>query len=302
MIMIIIIIIINIAEYLNTKYKEDQFVNIVKNRESTQPNMNSILKSAAKIIVELRQLSGKNDAKQDEMQHTKERLGEVLKKKWKNKVMHGQYIRNIDSQLSSEEDTFLWLTNGDLKAETESEIVAAQDQALNTKYYTTKILHIQTDSKCRPCRQLDETTDHIISACPILAKEQYVKRRDAVSAQIHLDICKEIGVQLDKKLWYEHVPKLVVTTQGGKVTILWNQQVHSDRTIPSNKPDIIIRSNEKGTCMLTDVAISGNRNVIKKEAEKIFKYKDLTIEIQRMWNVKAMVIPVIIGATGTISK
>jgi hypothetical protein len=54
--------------------------------------------------------------------------------------------------------------------------------------------------------------------------------------------------------------------------------------------------------MLTDVAISGDRNVIKKEAEKILKYKDLTIEIQRMWNVKAMVIPVINGATGTISK
>jgi hypothetical protein len=42
--------------------------------------------------------------------------------------------------------------------------------------------------------------------------------------------------------------------------------------------------------------------VIKKEAEKILKYKDLTIEIQCMWNVKTKVIPVIIGATGTISK
>jgi precorrin-6B methylase 2 len=39
-----------------------------------------------------------------------------------------------------------------------------------------------------------------------------------------------------------------------------------------------------------------DRNVIKKEAEKILKYKDLTIEIQRMWNV------IIIGGTGTISK
>jgi hypothetical protein len=56
------------------------------------------------------------------------------------------------------------------------------------------------------------------------------------------------------------------------------------------------------TCMLIDVAISGDRNVIKKEAEKILKYKDLTIEIQRMWNVKTKVISVIIGATGTISK
>ena len=86
------------------------------------------------------------------------------------------------------------------------------------------------------------------------------------------------------------------------MTILWNQQVQTDRTIPNNKPDIIIRDNEKVTCMLIDVAISGDRNMTKKEAEKILKYKDLTIEIQRMWNAKARVMPVINGATGTIYK
>jgi hypothetical protein len=78
--------------------------------------------------------------------------------------------------------------------------------------------------------------------------------------------------------------------------------VQTDRTTPNNKPDIIIRDNEKGTRMLLDVAIPGDRNVIKKEAEKILKYKDLMIGIQRMWNVKTKVTPVIIGATGTISK
>ena len=46
--------------------------------------------------------------------------------------------------------------------------------------------------------------------------------------------------------------------------------------------------------MLIDAAISGDRNVIKKEAEKILKYKDLTKEIQRMCKVKTRVIPVII--------
>ena len=53
--------------------------------------------------------------------------------------------------------------------------------------------------------------------------------------------------------------------------------------------------------IIIDVAIPGDRNVIKKEAGKILKYKDLTIEIQCMWNVKTRVMPVIIGATGTIS-
>ena len=104
------------------------------------------------------------------------------------------------------------------------------------------------------------------------------------------------------KHWYEHVPKSAETSQGGKVSIWWNQQVQTDRTIPNNKLDIIICDNEKGTCMLIDVAISEDRNVIKKEAEKILKYKEFTIEIQCMWNVKTKEIPIIIGATGIISK
>ena len=54
--------------------------------------------------------------------------------------------------------------------------------------------------------------------------------------------------------------------------------------------------------MLIDVAITGDRNVTKKEAEKILKYKDLITKIQGMWNMKATVIPLIIGAIGTISK
>jgi hypothetical protein len=53
---------------------------------------------------------------------------------------------------------------------------------------------------------------------------------------------------------------------------------------------------------VVDVTNHEERNLIKKEAEKILKYKDLITEIQRMWNVEAKVIPVIIGATGTISK
>jgi len=51
--------------------------------------------------------------------------------------------------------------------------------------------------------------------------------------------------------------------------------VRSDRTSPNNKPDIIICDNNHGTCMFVEGAIPGDRNVIKKEAEKILKYKSL---------------------------
>jgi hypothetical protein len=83
---------------------------------------------------------------------------------------------------------------------------------------------------------------------------------------------------------------------------LWNQQTQTDRTIPNNKPDISIRDNEKGICILIDFAVSGDRSVIKKDAQNFLKYKDLTTEIQHKSNVKTNVIPIIIGVTETISK
>jgi hypothetical protein len=170
--------IINIAEHLNKRYKEDQFVYIIRSCDSCQPRMNSTVRTAAKIADELSQSNEKNGMKQDGIQNTKARLAESLKEKWENKVMHGQYNRSIDKQLISEEDTFLWLSKGDLKAETESEIVVAQDQTLQTKYHATKILQTEKYSKCRLCHQFEVTVDSIVSACPILAKEQYNKRHD----------------------------------------------------------------------------------------------------------------------------
>jgi hypothetical protein len=104
---------------------------------------------------------------------------------------------------------FLLLPRGDLKAEDEREIIAAHDQTLQTKCHMTKILQTETDSKCRLGQQFDETVEHITSACPMLAKEQYIKRHNRVYAQLHFNICKEIEVKLNNKHWYDHVPKSV---------------------------------------------------------------------------------------------
>jgi hypothetical protein len=79
--------------------------------------------------------------------------------------------------------------------------------AIITKYHTTEILHTETDCKCRFWKQFDETVEQGISACPILAREKYIKRRDRECVQMYFNLCKGIGVKLDDKYWYNHVSK-----------------------------------------------------------------------------------------------
>ena len=106
---------------------------------------------------------------------------------------------------------------------------------------------------------------------------------------------KTLGTETADK-WYTHMPKPVY--EEGDVTVLWNQAVHTDREVIANRPDIIIKNKKEKTCTLIDVAIPADR----KEAEKKLKYKSLCIEIQRMWNLKCTIIPVITGATGIVTR
>jgi hypothetical protein len=86
------------------------------------------------------------------------------------------------------------------------------------------------------------------------------------------------------------------------VTVLWNHWVRTDTEVTANKLDIIIKNKKQKTCILVDVAIPADRNVTQKEAEKKLKYKCLCIQIQRMWKVKCMMIPVVNGATGIVTR
>ena len=100
--------------------------------------------------------------------------------------------------------------------------------------------------------------------------------------------------------WYEHKPDTV--TENEEVTVLWHMQVHTDRAIKANKPDIIIKSKKEKLFMLIDMAVPSDRNISVKAAEKLSKYKDLEIEIERMWGMKMQIVPGVIGALGVIKK
>jgi len=155
----------------------------------------------------------------------KDRIAEKTKEIWHGKGMHGQLPRNLDEKLVDIEQSYRWLKSGDIKGETESTVVAAQDQAISTKYFKNKILKEETESKCWLRKQHEETIDHLTSGCPIMVKNEYLMRHDKVCTYLQYSICKALGIQTTDK-WYTHMPKPVY--EEGDVTVLRNQAVHTD--------------------------------------------------------------------------
>ena len=90
---------------------------------------------------------------------------------WKEKVLYGQYLRQTKEVTSDQ--CWAWLQNGDLKRETESLIVAAQNQSIRTNLVKAKIDKNQRDYLCRVCRKVDESIDHMVSGCSKFGEKEY---------------------------------------------------------------------------------------------------------------------------------
>ena len=219
--------------------------------------------------------------------------------KWASKVMQGQYRRQITA--IADPSSWHWLKYQDLKKETESLIIAAQDQAIRTNYIKHRVDKSTTSPLCRLCRSSSETIDHILNGCPKLAQTEYKMRHDKVAAAIHWSLCNRFGFQTSKTCkWYEHRAEKVI--ENDAVKILWDFHVQTDKKIEHCRLDILILKKHEKEAILIDIAVPGDTRIIDREQDKILAYQDLKWEIKRCWGLrKVKVIPVVVGALGAVS-
>jgi hypothetical protein len=111
------------------------------------------------------------------------------------KRMRGQFPRSLDEKLVENEQSYRWLEFWRRKGETESTVVAVQDQAISTNYLKRKIFKEEIECRCRLCKEYVETVDHLTSGCPILAKNEYVIRHDKVCTHLHYSVCRTLGTE-----------------------------------------------------------------------------------------------------------
>ena len=175
--------------------------------------------------------------------------------------------------------------------------MAAQDQALRTKYILRAIDGHNISAKCRKCKDKDETINHIVSECPALAQNQYKKRHDTVAKALHWSLCNKYQISCSNK-WYEHQPDPVIENE--QVKLLWDHAIRTDRVIRAHRPDLALIDKINRRVSLIDVSVPWDSRVEEKEREKLDKYQDLKMELQRIWEIPVEVVPIIIGALGTI--
>ena len=89
------------------------------------------------------------------------------------KRVNGQFSCSSDKKLVDNDQPHRWPNFKAIQGETQSTIVAFQDQAIGTNYFDSKILKEEIDSKCPLHTQHEETTDHVTSGCSILANKEY---------------------------------------------------------------------------------------------------------------------------------
>ena len=75
-------------------------------------------------------------------------------------------------------------------------------------------------------------------------------------------------------------------------------QIHTDKELSANKPDIVTKDHASRCCKLIDVSVPSDRNTSTKAIEKVSKYKDLEIETTRMWGMRTETVPDIVGKLG----
>ena len=160
------------------------------------------------------------------------------KQKSEGKQLYGRFKRLINN--ISHEKTWTWLRKGHFKRETESLLIATQNNAIRTNHIKARIDKTQQNSKCRLCRDRDETINHIISECSKLAQKEYKTRHDWVGKVINWEMCKKFKFDHTNK-WYMHNPASVQENDTHK--LLWDFDIHTDHLITARRPDLIIINN-----------------------------------------------------------
>lgn len=218
---------------------------------------------------------------------------------WKEKELHGRFFKALHEPHVDTKASVHWLRFGDLFGETEGFVCAIQDQVVKTNNYRRYILKDGTEDICRACRLPGETIRHITSGCSALANTEYLHRHNQAARIIHQELALKYGLVGTRVPYYKYAPEPVLENDCAR--LYWDRPIITDRTIPPNKPDIVMMDRAQSKVFLVDVTIPHDENLVKAERDKLVKYLELADEVTEMWRVTSTeIVPVVVSTNGLV--
>ena len=116
---------------------------------------------------------------------------------------------------------------------------------------------------------------------------------------LHWKLARKCNFEAGDK-WYEHEPESVLENEDYK--ILWDLSIQTHHVMEAWRPDLVVVDKKERICKIIDFAVPRDSRIEQKEKDKMEKHQDLGRELQKTWNVKVKIIPLVVGSLGAIPK
>ncbi|XP_067939780.1 uncharacterized protein [Watersipora subatra] len=179
---------------------------------------------------------------------------------WHMKPLDGAYHRQV-SEVDDIHQTYMWLNKENLLANTESLLMAAQEQVLPKRKLQTKIYHTRDNARCRLCKDAPESIQHIISRYKRLAGNAYTERYNQVAGVVYRSLCDEYGLNKLQHWW--EAPRMV--NENDLAKILCNFYIRTGKHILANQPDIVVVDKENRRATTIYVVVPNDYNIASQE-------------------------------------
>ena len=203
---------------------------------------------------------------------------------------------NNDNQ-EQEEECHVWLSQN-LHGRKTSSIMTMLEQTVETKSW--KISRgLAQDRRCRVCHERDETVEHIVAECKVLANNEYLTRHNRALMIMAVNRAKEYKLVCDEMVWYKECWERGAVFENDKGKLVWDFEFNLRKTTTARRPYLILEDKEKKKIWICDMACSQQRNIETKRIEKPTKYRQLAFKTrERRLDYVVTLVSLIIGALG----
>ena len=210
---------------------------------------------------------------------------------YKTKVQQSQFYQE------QEEECHLWLKQN-LHGRKTSSIMTMLEQMVETRSWKAA-RGLTQDKRCRVCYERDETIEHLVAGCKVLANNEYLLRHNRALMIMAVAWAKEYELVSKDTVWYNERWERGTVMENDKGKLVWDFEFHLRKTTTARWPDLILEDKEKKKIWICDMACPQQRNIQAKRLDKLTKYRQLAYETrERRLGYEIMVVPLIIGTLG----